>query len=214
MLPLIVKNRGRRMNELIRIATADLVRFLAAKLPDFSPDWWQQQVVDRLSFQQQRMVQERGFQTLQQLDFAALLRVVDQNWYELASANGLPREGRTWVKELQTVRNKWAHLSAEAMPDSEIYRDADTLGRLLTALNADPASLKAVDSVKAAALAAMAGKDKAILDDKTEPSESPARNPRTRNLTLPFPLRRSAPGRCSRSAMSSRSGPIRIPCYP
>jgi superfamily II DNA or RNA helicase len=160
------------MNELIRIATADLVRFLAAKLPDFSPDWWQQQVVDRLSFQQQRMVQERGFQTLQQLDFAALLRVVDQNWYELASANGLPREGRTWVKELQTVRNKWAHLSAEAMPDSEIYRDADTLGRLLTALNADPASLKAVDSVKAASLAAMAGKEKAISDDKTEPSES------------------------------------------
>lgn len=81
------------MNELIRIATAELARFLASKLPILSPDWWQQYVVDRLSFQQQRMVQERGFQTLQQLDFAALLRVLDQSCYELSQANGLPREG-------------------------------------------------------------------------------------------------------------------------
>ena len=121
---------GKRMNDLIRIATAELARFLASKLPDLSTEWWQQHVVNRLSFQQQRMLQERGFQTLQQLDFAALLRVLDQNWYELSNACGLPREGRTWVRELQTVRNRWAHLSAEAPPDSEIYRDADTLGRL------------------------------------------------------------------------------------
>jgi len=41
---------------------------------------------------------------------------------------------RTWIKELQTVRNKWAHLSAGTMPDGEMYRDADTLGRLLTTI--------------------------------------------------------------------------------
>ncbi|WP_281806408.1 DEAD/DEAH box helicase [Methylocystis echinoides] len=148
------------MNELIRVATAELARFLGSKLPSLSTDWWRQHVVDRLSFQQQRMVQERGLQTLQQLDFAALLRVLDQSWYELSGANDLPREGRTWVRELQTVRNKWAHLSAEAMPDSELYRDADTLGRLMTAIGAAPAVLNKVDSVKSAALAAMTGRQK------------------------------------------------------
>ena len=161
---------GKRMNELIRIATAELARFLASKLPDLSTDWWRQQVVGRLSFQQQRMVQERGFQTLHQLDFAALLRVLDQNWYELSNACGLPREGRTWVRELQVVRNKWSHLSAEAMPDSELYRDADTLGRLLTALSSAPALLKAVDSVKAAALAVMTGKESSPSTDQQEPA--------------------------------------------
>ena len=35
------------------------------------------------------------------------------------------------MKELQTVRNKWAHLSAAVVPPSETYRDADTLGRPL-----------------------------------------------------------------------------------
>ncbi|BAV33389.1 helicase [Sulfuricaulis limicola] len=146
------------MNDLIRIATVELARFLSTKLPTLSPDWWQKSVVGRLSFQQQRMVQERGYATLQQLDFAALLRVLDQNWYELSNVIRVPREGRTWVKELQTVRNKWAHLSAEAMPASEAYRDADTLGRLLAMIGSDPASINAVESAKTAAVTAMAGR--------------------------------------------------------
>lgn len=146
------------MNDLIRIATGELTRFLSINLPALSPDWWQKSVVDRLSFQQQRMVQERGHATLQQLDFAALLRVFDQNWYELSNTIRFPREGRTWVKEMQTVRNKWAHLSAENMPASEVYRDADTLGRLLVMIGADSASIDAVESAKTIAVAAMAGR--------------------------------------------------------
>jgi len=70
------------MNELIRAATPELARFLNTKLPELSADWWQKYVVGCLSFQQQRMVQERGYNTLQQLDFAALLRVLDQSWYQ------------------------------------------------------------------------------------------------------------------------------------
>ena len=140
------------MNDLFQIAAAELARFLGVNLPALSEDWWQQHVVDRLSFQQQRMVQERGYTTLAQLDFAALLRVLDQNWYELSSKLALPKEGRNWVKELQTVRNKWAHLSSAVVPPSEIYRDADTLGRLLTLIGAAPASLTAVEATQAAAL--------------------------------------------------------------
>jgi hypothetical protein len=43
------------------------------------------------------------------------------------------------------------------MPESEVYRDADTLGRLLTMIDADRCSLDAIESIKADALAAMAG---------------------------------------------------------
>jgi len=101
------------------------------------------------------MVKERYQSTLEQLDFAGLLRVLDQNWYEIVNQLPIPREARTWVKELQTVRNKWAHLSAESIHASEVYRDADTLGRLLAALGADPASMRSVESAKAAALVGM-----------------------------------------------------------
>lgn len=145
------------MNDLLRTATPELARFLNASLPNLAPDWWPKHVVARLSFQQQRIVTERGHRTLMQLDFAALLRVLDQNWHELSAALNLPHEGRTWVKELQTVRNKWAHLSTETMPPSEVYRDADTLSRLLDMIGADQISRAAVDSAKGAALAAMAG---------------------------------------------------------
>jgi len=113
------------MNDLLRMATAEIARFLAAGLPSLGPDWWTKHVLNRLSFQQQRTARDRGFKTLQQLDFAALLRVLDQNWHELKDNIPSAYEARTWAKELQTVRNKWAHLSAEAMPASEVYRDAD-----------------------------------------------------------------------------------------
>jgi ATP-dependent helicase HepA len=166
------------MNDLLRIATIELARFLAAQVPGLSEDWWRKHVLDRLSFQQQRMVQERGHRTLQQLDFAALLRVLDQNWYELSSLLGLPREGRTWVKELQTVRNKWAHLSAETMPASECYRDADTLGRLLVMIESRQEALDAVEASKATAVAAMAnaggGKKMASQADLSRPSDTPS----------------------------------------
>jgi ATP-dependent helicase HepA len=143
------------MHNLIQISTPQLSAFLTAKLSELTDEWWQKHVVERLSFQQQRMVEERRYATLQQLDFAALLRVLDQNWHELSYALSLPREGRTWVKELQTVRNKWAHLSAEKMPASEVYRDADTLGRFLAMIGGDQTLLNSVESTKAVAVAAM-----------------------------------------------------------
>ena len=55
------------------------------------------------------------------------------------------------------MRNKWAHLSTWAMPDAEIYRDADTLGRLLEMIGADAEALAPVEAAKAASVAAMAG---------------------------------------------------------
>ena len=145
------------MNELIRIATQELTHFLNTNLPDLSTTWWPQHVVQRLSFQQQRMIQERGYTSLAQLDFAALLRILDQNWYELSNKIPLPREGRNWVKELQTVRNKWAHLSSQEIPPSEIYRDADTLSRVMELVGAAPLSLQAVESVKRTAIQHLAG---------------------------------------------------------
>lgn len=144
------------MHDLIRLATPELAKFLDSKLSELSENWWHEHVYNRLSYQQQRMVQEYGHVTLSQLDFAALIRILDQNWYELSEKNNFPRDGRTWVKELQSVRNKWAHLSAETIPASEIYRDSDTLGRLLKMIEAPSEILDAVELNKTTAIAEMA----------------------------------------------------------
>jgi ATP-dependent helicase HepA len=144
------------MNDLLHIASAELARYLEAELPKLSDDWWEKHVVPRLSFPQQRMLNERRIDRLRDLDFAALLRLLDQNWYDLSNAIELPREGRTWVKELQTVRNKWAHISTEAMPPSEVYRDSDTLGRLLSMIDSPGDVIANVNAKKEEAVAAMA----------------------------------------------------------
>ena len=140
------------MHDLIQSATAELADFLKTHLPALSEEWWTTHVENHLSFQQQRIVRERGLTTLDQLDFATLLRIFDRNWYELSHALNLPREVRNWAQELQTVRNKWAHLSAQTIAASEFYRDADTLGRFLDMLGATPQSLAAVKAAKTTAL--------------------------------------------------------------
>jgi ATP-dependent helicase HepA len=195
------------MNDLIQIAAAELARFLGANLPALSEAWWQQHVVDRLSFQQQRMVQERGVTTLAQLDFAALLRVLDQNWYELSGKLALPNEGRNWVKELQTVRNKWAHLPVATMPPSEIYRDADTLGRLLRLIGAAPVSLAAVEATQAAALRELAAQTQRPADPATA-SRAPVAAPERKTIApAPHPpLQCRRPGRAALQSRERHAG--------
>lgn len=138
------------MHENLHFAATEVRRFLAMSLPPLAPDWWKRHVADRLTFPQQRMVEERGFSSLDDLDLAALLRVMDQNWYELTQRTAMPRDARSWVRELQTVRNKWAHASGRSLPASEIYRDLDTLGRLLAAIGTT--DLGTIEKAKAAAL--------------------------------------------------------------
>ena len=168
------------MHELIRTATAELAAFLATHLPALSGNWWKTHVADSLSFQQQRTVEERGLTKLEQLDFAALLRILDQNWFELSQALNLPRDGRTWVRELQAVRNRWAHLSASPVRAEDLYRDADTLARVLDMLGAAPASVVAVAAVKNDALSDMTvqsdARRKSTLDptNTAEPTAPPS----------------------------------------
>lgn len=174
------------MDDLIRIATIELAAFLAKKLPDLSTDWWDTRVIESLSFQQQRMAEEREFSGLKDLDFAALIRVFDRNWYEVSLACKLPREGRNWLKELQTVRNRWAHWSAQEIAASEIYRDADTLGRVLEMIGAEPEKRLEVELVKSRALSSMTSKSGApttntesVSADTTQKPVSPEAMPVT-----------------------------------
>jgi ATP-dependent helicase HepA len=146
------------MHDLIRIATTATCEFLEKSLPKLSSNWWDEHVIQRLSFHQSRVAEERRFSTLQQFDFAAMLRIVDQNWRELSDCMNLPREGRNWVKELMTIRNKWSHLSTEEMPPSELYRDADTLERFLLMIGSEQVTLDEVERQKDIALASLATK--------------------------------------------------------
>ena len=118
------------MHDLIRIATRELASFLSTHLPTLGPQWWTTHVEEELTYTQQRWVRERGLTRLDQLDLAALLRIINRNWSELARTANLPREGQDWIREFQNMRNKWAHASTEQEAVEDTYRDADTLARV------------------------------------------------------------------------------------
>jgi hypothetical protein len=128
---------------------------LESHLPTASADWWKSCVLDNLSFQQRRLAEEKGFSSLDGLDLAALLRVTDQNWREIGTAKRYPVETRNWLKEAQTIRNRWAHLPPSGLPPADVYRDADTLHRLMKALGADGEAIAHADEARSEALKQM-----------------------------------------------------------
>lgn len=129
------------MHQILGDVAAAIAAVLQRELPQLGQGWWQSNVVDRLSIQQQRLVNERRVDSLSGLDLAGLLRVFDQNWNPLGYRLNLDQQARNWLKEAQGIRNRWAHLPPGGLRSEDAYRDIDTLYRLLGVLGADQATL-------------------------------------------------------------------------
>ncbi|MBA4418469.1 MAG: helicase [Syntrophus sp. (in: bacteria)] len=141
------------LNNLFQRTTVCLVAYLERTLPPLFEDWWKQAVLNSLSFQQQRRIEQRNLSSLAALDLAALLRVLDQNWYQISSRLDLTSEARHFVKEMQTIRNRWAHATTEGFPVEDVYRDLDTLQRFAAIIEADDALLQEIRATKTDLLA-------------------------------------------------------------
>src|SRR5665647_101737 len=137
------------MFSLLSNETAESLRaFLGPVLTEISANWWSSNVISTLSFQQQRMVEEKGLSSLSDLDLAALLRVLDKNWYDISSKRILTSEARSWTREMQHIRNKWAHAAGQLSEPEDIYRDLDTLQRFLSAISADSSLIESIKQRK------------------------------------------------------------------
>ena len=132
-------------------------RFLSLHLPQLGDDWWEKGVVTALSYQQRRIVQECGWTTLEELDLAALLRLIDQNWEYLRPRANLSFEARNWLKEAMGVRNRDAHKAPNAVQDAKRqHRDLDTVTRLAESLDPGAPETAALTQASDAALSALA----------------------------------------------------------
>jgi hypothetical protein len=140
------------LNILLQKATEHISKYLERVLPSLFDNWWKDAVVDKLSFQQQRRVEQKGIVSLSSLDLAALLRVLDQNWYQISTKMNLSSESRHFVKEMQTIRNRWAHAGTEEFPIDDVYRDIDTLQRFVTVIEAEEVFIKEIRAAKTSLL--------------------------------------------------------------
>src|SRR5271157_3253730 len=142
---------GERVPVLLQKAAGAVCSFLENILPPLSERWWDLQVLPHLSFQQRRAVESKRVTGLSGLDLAALLRVLDLNWYEISERVGFSNEDRHFLKELRTVRDRWAHSSVAEFASEDVYRDLDTLQRFLIAIGADDDLLAEVKQTRDAA---------------------------------------------------------------
>lgn len=149
-----------------------LLSFLGTNLPLRDARDWSEYVLDKLSFQQRKIAEERKFSSLSDFDLAGLLRLLDQNWHELNQRLRLPSEARNWLKEAQSIRNRWAHLPPGGLSSEDIYRDVDTFLRLMKAVGAESSSLLLVSDFRERARRDMANQE-------TRPTATGADTPKT-----------------------------------
>lgn len=67
---------------------------------------------------------------------------------DIANHCNFSKDARNWLKEAQSIRNRWAHAPAGGLPDDVCYRDIDTIERLLQAFGADSDTLDPISQEK------------------------------------------------------------------
>lgn len=136
------------VSHLLKTATGFLCSYLQEVLPSISQHWWNERVLRNLTPQQQRFVRDRRISSLSGLDLAALLRILDRNWFYISEKKCIPSDDRLYVKEMNAVRNRWAHASTDEPPKDDTYRDLDTLQRFARIIEADLEFIKSVKAIK------------------------------------------------------------------
>lgn len=116
-----------KMQGYIHRAAQELSAWLSDLLPKTSDDWWNECVLDKLSYAQREIAKEKGFSKLTEFDLAALLRIADKSWYEMRNVAYLPTKERECIRDMMRVRNNWAHLSASIPGKDMIIDDLKTL---------------------------------------------------------------------------------------
>lgn len=119
------------VNGFLYICTELLQDWLKKMLPRISDNWWQECVIDRLSYNQRMIAEEKNITNLREFDLASLLRIADRNWYAMREFAYLPTKERECIREMVCVRNNWAHCSGELLDKDSIISDLETIVEFL-----------------------------------------------------------------------------------
>lgn len=134
-----------RMNAYLHTAASVLAEWLGKLLPRASEDWWEDCVIDKLSYYQRELARERGFDKLEDFDLAALLRIADKSWYTIRQVAYLPTRERESIRDMTRVRNNWAHCGATLPGKDAIIADFTTLQQFFEKRECDDKLISEID---------------------------------------------------------------------
>ena len=147
-------------------------RFLETSLPAMWDDWWPKGVTGALTYQQRQQAIDQEWNSLDDLDLAALLRVVHANWDLFRRRSLLSHDARSWLNEATSIRNRWAHAAPGAKPDPQReYRDLDTLALLAASFAPGSGEATALVTARDEAMRRLAGSDSASSNDTAQPQD-------------------------------------------
>lgn len=72
------------------------------------------------------------------LDIAACFHIINSNWND-AFKYKMTAKQRTWARELQDVRNDWAHPTGKGLTDDDASRALDTMARFIEPIDIETA---------------------------------------------------------------------------
>lgn len=134
-----------RMNTYLHTSATLMEEWLGKLLPRTSDNWWEECVIEKLSYNQRETALTRGFTQLGDFDLAALLRVADKSWYAMRSVAFLPTSERECIRDMMRVRNNWAHCSATLPGKDVIIADLFTLHQFFEQMECDDNLVSEVD---------------------------------------------------------------------
>lgn len=137
-----------KINEYLHQATGLLVSWLDGKLRKVCDDWWNECVLDRLSYRQREIAIEKGFKELSDFDLAAVLRIADKNWYDMRNFAYLPTSERECIRDMQSVRNNWAHCAGTLPGKDAIINDIDVLIKFFEQMEAPQGDINQLEEFK------------------------------------------------------------------
>ena len=136
-----------RMNSYLHTSASLLAERLGKLLPKTSPDWWEESVIEKLSYNQRETAKNKGFTKLDDFDLAALLRIADKSWYTMREVAYLPTKERECIRDMMRVRNNWAHCSATLPGKDMIIADLNTLHQFFEQMECDDKLVSEVDQM-------------------------------------------------------------------
>lgn len=134
-----------KMNFYLHEAATALVRWLEEILPKVAESWWDDCVLNSLSYAQHEHARSKGVSKLSDFDLAALLRIANKSWYDMQTVACLPTSEREVIREMVNVRNNWAHCSAELPGKDVVLNDLHTISALMVQVHGDRRIRKEID---------------------------------------------------------------------
>ena len=124
-----------QINEYLHKAAKALAVWLNDMLPRSGDNWWEECVLSNLSYGQTGIAKQKKMTKLEDFDLAALLRIADKSWYTMRGYAYLPTSERECIRDMISVRNNWAHCSADLPGKDTIIGDIDTIIRFMEQMN-------------------------------------------------------------------------------